>query len=237
MNPPCYARTVNRARTVRRVARPLSRVSALLVALVVVGCGANTTPTTGPLGSGAPPSGLSTATNAPSVSDAPTVTPATEPTATPTDGGAGPSPSDVGIPCSGNDANVAFFAQAAVAMSWPVYCAVLPSGWFLESGSFRLANGGQLIATYRGPGDSHLAIAEGNICDDVADVEVCAPRDAVIGPAAMGDMTGALGRLANGLVLDVERGANPSWRVTGLGVSEAGFITISAAMLRVTAGG
>ncbi len=123
-------------------------------------------------------------------------------------------------------------------MAWPVYCAVLPDGWFLETGTYRLANGGRLDVTYRGPGDAHVAMSEGNVCDSVGtDVDVCAPRDTVIGPIALGDKTGELGRLANGLVLDVDRGANPSWRVTGLGISEADFVAWCAALLRVAAAG
>lgn len=122
-------------------------------------------------------------------------------------------------------------------MSWSVYCAVLPAGWFLENGTYRLADGGQLEVSYRGPGDVHIAIGEGNVCDQVgSDIEACAPRDTVIGPAAMSDQTGELGQLSNGLVLDVDRGANPSWRVTGLGLSEADFRAICARMLLVTAG-
>lgn len=119
-------------------------------------------------------------------------------------------------------------------MTWSVYCAVLPDGWFVDAGAYRLANGGRLEVTYRGPGDAHVSMVEGNVCADLGpDIEVCAPRDAVIGEAAMGDLTGELGRLANGLVLDVERGANPSWRVTGLGLTEEAFRAICAAMLRV----
>lgn len=122
-------------------------------------------------------------------------------------------------------------------MSWAVYCAVLPDGWFVESGSYRLANNGHLEITYRGPADAHLAMAEGNICDGLGeDVDACAPRDSIIGAALLGDQTGELGRLANGLVLDVERGANPSWRVTGLGIAEADFQALCAAMLRVAPG-
>ena len=119
-------------------------------------------------------------------------------------------------------------------MAWPVYCASLPDGWFLESGSYRLADGGRLEVTYRGPGDANLAIAEGNLCAG-SDVDACAPRDALIGPARLGDRDGELGRLANGLVLDLDRGASPSWRVTGLGLSEGAFRELAAAL--VTVGG
>ena len=119
-------------------------------------------------------------------------------------------------------------------MSWAVYCPVLPEGWFLESGTYQLADSGRLEATYRGPDGARIAVVEGNACADFgSDVERCAPRDAVIGPAAMGDRTAELGRLANGLVLDVDRGADPSWRVTGLGLTVDAFGAIGAGFLRV----
>jgi hypothetical protein len=145
--------------------------------------------------------------------------------------------SQAAIACSGNDNNRVFFAKAAAAMTWAVYCAVLPAGWFLENGTYTLADGGELEVSYNGPGDAHIAFDEGNVCDQVgSDINVCAPRDAVIGTAPFGDRTGQLGQLSNSLVLDVDRGANPSWRVTGLGLNEVDFRAICTAMLRVVAG-
>ena len=117
-------------------------------------------------------------------------------------------------------------------MAWPVYCAVLPDGWFLETGAYRLADGGRLEVTYRGPADVHVEIVEGNVCAG-DDADACAPRDAVIGPSPLGDREGELGRLANGLVLDLDRGATPSWRATGLGLTRGGFRAICAAFLVV----
>lgn len=209
------------------------------MALAVVGCGSTVTPTIGPASNVPTASSASEEpTVAPSSPDTQTATPGTEPTATPTDDSGSPSPSDAAGRCSGNDDNRAFFAQAAIAMSWPVYCAVLPPGWHLDTGNFRLANGGHLDVIYVGPAGAQLAIAEGNVCDGLGtDVDVCAPRDSVIGPAALGDMTGELGRLSNGLVLDVERGANPSWRATGLRIADAQFVALCAAMYRVPADG
>lgn len=225
-------------RTVRRAARRSLPIAAFVAAFAIVGCSANTNPTGGPEGSGSVPPASVAVTPAPSSPDVPTPTPDSGPTATATDEGPSPSPSDATNGCSGSAENRAFFDQAATAMAWPVYCAVLPAGWFLEAGSFRVANGGHLNVTYRGPGDAHLAIAEGNVCDGLGtDIEVCAPRDAVIGPATLGDMAGELGQLSNGLVLDVDRGANPSWRVTGLGISAADFTLLCAAMVHVNAGG
>lgn len=193
-----------------------------------------------PTGSGTTP-GATASSSAP-VTPGNTGTPTTTPELTPGPSGS-TSPPETIIPsaspgalaaCSGSDDNRAFFAQAAAAMAWPVYCAVLPSGWFLE-GKYRLADGGRLDVTYRGPGDARLSIVEGNACAG-ADAETCAPRDAVIGPAAFGDRDGELGRLANGLVLDADRGANPSWRATGLGLSEEAFRAICAALIRVEPG-
>ena len=120
-------------------------------------------------------------------------------------------------------------------MTWPVYCAVLPSGWFLERGTYRLAAGGELEVSYNGPGDVQLGLIEGNGCDQYgSDINACAPRDAIIGTAQLADQTGELGQFASALVLDVDRGANPSWRVTGIGLSQADFVAICAAMLRVS---
>ena len=136
--------------------------------------------------------------------------------------------------CSGNDNNRAFFAKASTVMTWSVYCAVLPDGWFVEKGTYRMANGGELEIAYNGPGHVHIAMVEGNTCDQYgSNIDACAPRDAVIGQAYLGDRVGQLGQLSNAFVLDVDRGANPSWRVTGLGVSQADFVAICAAMLRV----
>jgi len=139
------------------------------------------------------------------------------------------SPSDA---CSESDANRVFFRQAAASMAWSVYCAALGDGWFVEAGSFHLANSGRLDVTYRGPEGAQVALVEGNVCEG-EDVEACAPRDAVISPAPFGDRDGTLGRLANGLVLDVDRGANPSWRATGLGLTEEAFRAICAGLVAV----
>ena len=142
-----------------------------------------------------------------------------------------PGPSDGA--CTGDEGNREFFRLAAGAMTWPVYCAVLGDGWFLTGGRYELADGGHLEVTYRGPADVHLALVEGTICPAGADVESCAPRDAVIGTASFADHEGELGRLANGLVLDVDRGATPSWRASGLGLSEDDFRTIGADLILV----
>ena len=177
-----------------------------------------------------------TASESPAGSEEPTATavgslnPTIGPGLTPPPEAPTTSPGPPSEACGSTDEHRAFFRQAAASMSWPVYCAVLPDGWFLEAGTYRLADGGRLEVTYRGPDDARLSLVEGNVCAGT-DVEVCAPRDAIIGPAAFGDREGELGRLSNGLVLDVDRGAMPSWRATALGLSEDEFRALTAAFL------
>lgn len=222
-----------RARATRRPTAAV-RVSILFVVLGLgaglAGCaGASSeppgNPTPGATADATPsspaPDPANTATPDPAATDGPAGTPAATPPATPA------------AACSGSDANREFFAQAARSMAWSVYCAVLPEGWFVEQGNYQLAAGGRLDVTYRGPSDARLSLAEGTLCANL-DVDACAPRDTVLGPAAFGDLEGELGQLATGLVLDVGRGANPSWRASGLGLDEAGFRELGAALLLVS---
>jgi hypothetical protein len=216
----------------RPIAAARAAIALVVVAAIVAACVASPTGTPPSIAPGGSPSGTAAAT----ASDVPTEPPTEGPTPTTSPDGTTPSPEPSDPPeataCSGSDANRIFFGQAAASMAWTVYCAVLPDGWFLEAGSYRLADGGHLEVTYRGPGDAHVALVEGNVCSG-AEVEACAPRDAVIGPAAFGDREGELGRLVNGLVVDVDRGSTPSWRATGLGLAEDAFRGIAADFLPV----
>jgi hypothetical protein len=201
--------------------------AAIVAACVASPSGGTPTPDAG---STSTPGGASAAPTASGeVGGSPSIDPGE--TSTPDVVTASPGPPE--LACSGDDKNRDFFREAAAAMSWPVYCAVLDESWYLEGGRYRLADGGHLEVTYRGPDDAHVAIVEGTICPGGSDIDTCAPRDALIGPAAFADRQGELGRLANGLVLDLDRGATPSWRATGLGVTEDEFRTIGAALTLV----
>lgn len=228
----CYAPTVIQARGGRARLLP-ARFLLSMVAVVAMAVACDTAPSTGP---GTPgPDATSTAEASPTGSEEPTPSPTPTESAVQTATPVVPtaSPATTAGACSGSDANRAFFDQAAASMAWPVYCAVLPQGWFLEVGSFRLADGGRLEVTYHGPDDARLELREGSICAAGTDVDTCAPRDAVIGPAMFGDREGELARLSSGLVLDVDRGATPSWRATGLGLTEDAFRAICAAFIVV----
>jgi hypothetical protein len=227
---------------------------ALLVAIALAGCGSSSTagptapaasrapgasaaPVETPSASEAPPTAAPTSapagTVAPADSSAPsdTSSPSAEPSA-PAAGGAGSTA------CSGSDRNRDFFAAAAQTFTWDVYCAVLPDGWFVDTGSYlELADGGTVVVTYRGPGDARIELREGAYC--TAGGSACSPRDHDLGTASFGDLPGELVTLgpneSDGFAIYVDPGAAPSWAITGTGMDQTAFTAIAAALHRVRA--
>jgi hypothetical protein len=218
----------------------------LLVALVAAACNAVTI-TTGPSAAPSSSAAASAGPTGPGVSQAPgesaspsgssepspveSVAPSAGPSA---DASASPDASGSPTPaaaCAGNDQNRDFFATFAGSVTWDVYCPVLPAGWYVVSGSYRLAGIGRLEITYRGPGDVRLVVQEGGFCTDGA--SVCAPADSSIGPADFGDRVGELVNLGNDLVLYVDPGTEPAWQATGIGIDETNFRSICAAFSKV----
>lgn len=212
--------------------RARGAIALAVVAIVVAGCGASGTPapsTTGPR-TGVPDASLGLATTD-SQLPAPTLVPA--PTVAPTltsSGAATPGPA---AGCSGSAANREFFTQVATAVSWDVYCAVLPAGWFVRAGSYRLGSGGRLDVTYAGPDGATLELIEGNFCS--GDTAACVPAGQDLGPASFGDRSGVLFAHGDGLLLSVAAGQAPSWQAIGTGLDADAFKALCAALVHVPA--
>jgi len=228
-------------------AAPAPRLLALIgIAALVAACGA--TPASPPVTTASPaPSAApsATSTQAPSssasggASPAPSVGPAGSPspegseTPLPTVGPSpGPGSADA---CSGTAKNRDFYAALAGAVAWDVYCAVLPPGWFVDSGpnsgSYRLANGGQLSITYRGPDGARLVIREGNYCAGLPD---CPPSGTDAGAARFGDRDARLLDLGNGTWLVVASASGDvRWQATGSGMDGSTLAGHTAAFARV----
>ena len=163
--------------------------------------------------------------------------PSDEPVATPSPSSAvEPSPSasagsGAAAHCSGSDDNRLFFADAAVVLNWTVYCAVLPSGWFVDTGGYRRAGGGRLEIAYRGPGGARLELREGAFCGDDSG---CVPDGTESGDAPFGDKTGALIATDDGgWAVIVDRGETISWLAVGSGIGEDQFRGITSALAAV----
>ncbi len=200
-----------------------------LLVLVAAACGtaalptqaqitAAVTPTTSPVGTPAQATvtpGQQTDTPAPA-----TKTPG--PTATP----AASSDADL---CSGDADNKNFFAMAAHAFKWAVYCAVLPSGWYVNTGSY-LAD--QLTISYKGPGGVSLELKEGTYCTEGE--SVCQPKVKELGPTLYGDQMGTLFTLEPGYAVYVNAGTSPpSWAAASVTLDETTFVKLVAGLHRV----
>jgi hypothetical protein len=207
----------------------------VLAAVLVAACNSGIAPTLTPTDSAAPASAAPT--TEPATSDEPTEPPASEETPSeatetppPVDepsasASSGPGPAAA---CSGNDKNRDFFVAAAAALNWPVYCAVLPAGWFVDSGEYRRAAGGRLEIAYKGPGGARLELREGAFCtiDDG-----CVKPGTENGEASFGDRTGTLVGLDDGgWVIIVDRVEPVSWLAVGHGMDEEAFRAIAAAL-------
>ncbi len=224
-----------------------SRGAGLLVAalaVAVAACGAAIPP---PASQGAsPPASLDAASPLPSPTDLtvastspspggtpePGVTPAASPVAT----SASPTPILPPTPgpaagCTGSEDNRDFYAAVAEAVDWAVYCPVLPTGWFVDSGSYRLADGGTMHIVYRGPASGRFELHEGAFCQDA---DGCVPDGTATGAATLGDRDGILVAADDGSwALVVDRGKAISWLALGGGIGEAAFREHAAAALVV----
>jgi hypothetical protein len=183
----------------------------------------------------APPAGSEapTSTGTPTSSDSPAVTDEPTPTEVPSD------PPETVVPdqtpgtadaCSGTADNRLFFARFARAVDWTVLCGVLPRGWFVSQGSYRLANGGKLLMAYKGPGGSTLALSEGAWC---AMENGCVPSGSTLGGAPLGPLAGTLYQTGDGFAIHVAPGENPSWLMTTTGLDQATTLALAAKLAEV----
>jgi hypothetical protein len=171
------------------------------------------------------------ATATPTSTATPTETPAATPTETPTPTPSpSPSPTSAAAGCTGTPTNKAFFVEAASKLHFDVYCAVLPTSWWLDSGSYVTASGGYLEVSYKNAGGAELGIREGGWCPpDMA----CIAPGATIGPASFDGLAGTLYLNTTTYTLAVGTYANPLYMMIGHGMSQAQFTAWAAAVLQV----
>jgi len=158
-------------------------------------------------------------------------TPEPVPTPVPTEDGAAAG-SGAGR-CSGSPENRDFYLAVAEAVDWRVLCPVLPDGWFVESGTYRLAGGGWLEITYRGPAGARIRLREGGFCPDASG---CVPSGVEVEDVAVGPLVGRLIATDDGgWAVVVDRGAQRSWLLEGSGIDEATFRSLAGALAEVDA--
>lgn len=220
-------RGTRRART-----GPAALVTLVALALLVAACGSTESPTPAP-SAGSPTPG---STNAPGPTGGPTEQPTGGATEPPTGSPSG-APTDTPAPsagsadaCSGNDENRAFYEAVAGDVTWDVYCAVLPAGWFVDSGSFRLAGGGKLEISYKGPGGQRIEMRQGAYC---AGVDNCIPTGPDAGSASYGGRPARLVDTGGGTWLVVAEGGDVNWEAKGIGMDGPTLASHTAAFALV----
>ena len=157
-----------------------------------------------------------------------------------------PAPTDATVPsgspsssagagadaCSGSDANRAFYANLVQSVSWTVYCAVLPRGWYVSSGSYRLASGGKLLISYKGPDGATLSLSEGSFCTDGTG---CVPAGTDSGDARFGPLPATLVAVdGGGYAIVADKGQTPSWLMVTTGLDQAMTMSFGEALVEVT---
>jgi hypothetical protein len=145
-------------------------------------------------------------------------------------GSASPSPeaSSRASVCSGAKDTPDFYESFAGSVNFPVYCAILPAGWSLVTGTYRLANGGHITINFRRKADSAtFQLDEGSFC---ADASGCVPSGTAAGSGPFGDLSGSLVQTSTGFALVVAKGEKPSWLATSNGLDQATFLALTAAL-------
>jgi hypothetical protein len=224
-----------------RPGRATRLVAMLGIAVLVAACGA--TQTQQPPASGSPAASQASAepASSPSGTDAASAAPSAGSDGSPSpQGSASPLPSaDASArpgsadACSGTAENRDFYAALAASVAWDVFCATLPQGWFVESGSYRLSNGGQLSITYKGPAGARLVVREGAYCL-VAPGCIMTGTDA--GSARFGDLDARLLNPGDGSWLVFApsgTGGDTAWQASGSGMDGPTLAAYTAAFARV----
>lgn len=135
--------------------------------------------------------------------------------------------------CSGKASNQPFWVSTANSVPFTVYCGVVSSPWYFGSASSTYGKTGTVTATYQDLSGAQIVIQEGAFCTSGS--SACSPHDTVVGPAKFGDLNGTLDTLGPGLgyAIYVNAGTATGYTATGNNISQATFVSIVAALLKV----
>ena len=119
--------------------------------------------------------------------------------------------------------------NAVGVLHFDVYCAVVPSSWWIQSGSYTGSSGGFLGVEYKSSGGD-FSLWEGAWCPPD---KACVAVGPQIGTASFGGLNGDL-YLNNGTyTLRVGTTAHPAYLMVGSGMTQAQFVALAAALIKV----
>jgi hypothetical protein len=122
-------------------------------------------------------------------------------------------------------------ADAARDLAFNVYCAVLPSNWWVQKGSYTQPNGGFLELVYKNSSGAILTLWEGGWCPPS---NACIAVGPAVGAASFGGLAGTL--YQNGTALSLGVGAYASgymMKGSTTTMSQAQFLAYGAALVKV----
>ena len=222
-------------------------LGAILVALVIItmlmdlvgGPDASPSPTTSARPSAGASGSVSPTASAdgsakPSASSKPSAQASASPASASPSPGTSASPSPSGSPspaaaCSGNEDNQRFYAGAAAGLRFDVYCAVLPSGWRISSGSWSGTSGGMIEVLYKGPNGATLQLSQGAVCGD----DECPDATPNLGSASFGNLDGSLVETDDGFAVVVDGSAPTYYVATTTGLDEGETRDVAEALVVV----
>jgi hypothetical protein len=222
------------------------RLTILIMTLAVAGCASTTAPTpiivliTPTPGETATPTAEPTTSPSESPSESPSVSPSESPSESPSvspSESPSESPSPSGSPtspaagCTGSEAHKEYFANAANNLPFDVYCAVLPSGWWLQASEYHRANE-YLYVLYRNNAGIEVILISGRLC---ADLSTCMDLFPVLDSASFDGLAGTMRSIGgSGHGVFVSPHSVPGYAlVNPTGLSQAKVAQYAAAVIKV----
>jgi hypothetical protein len=205
----------------------------LAIAIAVVGCTAakqtqkivilpTSTPTEMPTAEPTP---------TPMPSESPSALPSGSPsaslTASPT-----PPPAGGGVEsCTGTADMRDLWKEAANNLSFDVYCAVLPSSWWVQNTEWKGKPLTYVTISYKNAKGWLISVGEGNFCSGAP---LCWTSISDLGAASFGDRAGQLKlRAAGQYAVYVDAGTTHGYQIIGQGMSQSDLVAWAAGMVKV----
>ena len=219
-----------------------ARRGAVVLAMVIAiaGCGGakatarvvvvtpNPTPT-----ATATPTQTPTAAPTPAATSTAAASPSAAATSNSTPGPGGPPDVCTGNPndTASDASDKAYFVDGAKDLPFDVYCAVLPSNWWLELTDYKVPSGGKMTITYKNASGGLITVGEGNFCAGAPD---CWTSTSDLGAGSFGPLAGSLKLPAAGqYAVYVDAGTTHGYQIVGQGMSQETFVAYAAAMHKV----
>jgi hypothetical protein len=220
----------------------------MAIGLIIAGCNA-ATPTPQPpaqtsadsAAAAASPVAVATETASPVATDSPAPTPTPTPTTAPTETPAATQTPAAGpgdpAACTGYSAYASYFADVVKTLGFDVYCAQLPSGWSMSATAYLRPHGsrGWFTAAYHNKKKTQtITVGEGDFCGHTSNPSNCWASSSDLGSVYFGNLFGALKDLGGGqFAVFVNPNTKTGYRIVGAGMSQATFISMAAAMVKI----